>query len=58
MEEFDLASSEQSDSFHKDQQENLWMCSALKANMVTDGSEWCRDVMDEAYVPSPTQKKS
>ena len=21
--------------------------------MVTDGSEWCRDVMDEAYVPIP-----
>ena len=53
MEEFDSASSEQSDSSNEDQKENLWMCGASKASMVTDGSEWYRDVMDEAYVPIP-----
>ena len=58
MEEFDLASLEQSNSSHKDQQENLWMCGASKASMVIDGLEWCRDVMDEAYVhvPYPEEK--
>ena len=58
MEEFDSASSEQSDSSNEDQREILWMCGASKASMVTDGSEWCRDVMDEAYVPSPSPKRS
>ena len=29
------------------------MCGASKASVVTDGSEWCKDVMDEAYVPIP-----
>ena len=53
MEEFDSASLELSDSSNEDQKENLWMCGASKASMVTDGSEWCRDVMDEAYVPIP-----
>ena len=31
----------------------MWMCGASKASMVTNGLEWCRDVMDEAYVPIP-----
>ena len=53
MEEFDSASYENSGSSDDDQQENMWMCGASKASMVTDGSEWCRDVMDEAYVPIP-----
>ena len=52
MEEFDSASSENSDS-SDEQRENLWMCGASKASVVTDGSEWCKDVMDEAYVPIP-----
>ena len=53
MEEFDSASSENSDSSGEPQRENLWMCGASKASVVTDGSEWCKDVMEEAYVPIP-----
>ena len=57
MEEFDSASSEQLDSSNEDQRENLWMCGASKASMVTDKSEWCRDLMDKAYVPIPYPEK-
>ena len=53
MEEFDLASSENSNSSDEPQRKNLWMCGASKASVVTDGSEWCKDVMDKAYVPIP-----
>ena len=53
MEEFDSASLEQLDSFDEDQQENLWMCDASKASMLTDGSEWCRDVMDKSLCTNP-----
>ena len=33
------------------------MCGASKTSMVTDGSEWCPDVMDEAYVSIPYPKE-
>ena len=58
MEEFDSASFENLSSFNNDQRENMWMCGASKASMVNDGSEWCREVMDEAYVliPYPEEK--
>ena len=57
MEEFDSASLEQEESSNENQRENLWMCGASKASMVTDGSDWCRDIMDEAYVPIPYPKE-
>ena len=53
MEEFDSASSENSNSSAKNNRENLWMCGASQASMITDGLEWCKDVMDESYFLSP-----
>lgn len=44
---------ENSNSSEKKNQENLWVCGASRTSIVTDGSEWCKDVMDEAYVPIP-----
>ena len=53
MEEFDLASSKNSNSSEEEDKANLWMCGASKASLRTDGTEWCRDVMSESYVPIP-----
>ena len=29
------------------------MCGASRKSVMTDGSEWCKEVMDEAYIPIP-----
>ena len=57
MEEFDSASSENSDSSDEKDHENLWVCGASRKSTMTDGSEWCKDVMDEAYIPIPFQQE-
>ena len=57
MEEFDSASSENSDSTEEKDQENLWVCGASRKSVMTDGSEWCKDVMNEAYIPIPFQEE-
>ena len=53
MDEFDSASSEESDSTEEGNHANLWMCDASKMSMKTDGTELSREVMDPAYVPIP-----
>ena len=53
MEEFDSASSKNSNSSEEENKANLWMCGTFKASMRIDGSEWCREVMSESYVPIP-----
>ena len=35
----------------------FWICGASKASLVTNGSKWCKDVMDEAYIPIPFPKE-
>ena len=57
MEEFDSASSENSDSSDEKDQENLWVCGASRKSIMTDGSEWRKDVMDEYYIPIPFQEE-
>ena len=39
MDEFDSASSENSDSQEDDERENLWMCGASPVTMLRDGYE-------------------
>ena len=51
MEEFDSASSEISNSSKEEIRENLWVCGASKASLVTDGSKWCKEAMNDTYVP-------
>ena len=53
MEEFDLASFEISNTSKEEPSENLWMCSASKASMAIDGSEWCKDAMEDAFISIP-----
>ena len=53
MDEFDSASSEESDSTKEGDRTNLWMCDASKMSMKRDGTEFSREVMDPAYVPIP-----
>ena len=53
MEEFDSRSSKASNETSSKDQEHLWLCGAFKTSKQTDGSKWCRDVMDEAYFPTP-----
>lgn len=55
MEEFDSASSENSDS--ADEKEDLWVCGASQKSVITDGSEWCKYVMDDAYVSIPFKEE-
>ena len=33
------------------------MCGASRKSVMTDGSEWCKDVMNEAYIPIPFQEE-
>ena len=58
MDEFDSASSENSDSQEGDKQANLWMCGASQATMLTDGSEWRKEVENDKFilVPYPEEK--
>ena len=53
MEEFDSESSQISNSSKEETRENLWMCGASRASMAMDSSEWCKDAMNNAYVPVP-----
>ena len=53
MDEFDSASSENSDSQEGDERENLWMCGASQATMLTDGSEWHKEVDNDNFIPIP-----
>ena len=53
VEEFDSASSEVSHSTLSYANAKLWICDASRRSVQTDGSAWCRDVMDEAYLPIP-----
>ena len=57
MEEFDCASSENSNSAEEDEKANLWMCGASKASMVIDKLEWCKEVMNDAFIPIPYPKE-
>ena len=57
VEEFDLALSEYSNSYNEEHHENLWICGASKAIMVTNGSKWHKEVMHEAYVSIPHPKE-
>ena len=57
MEEFDYASSDNSDSLDEKDQENLWVCGASRKSIMTNGSKWCKDVMDDAYIPIPFQEE-
>ena len=53
MEEFDSASSK---NFGSNDEENLeisWICGASKASMVTDGSEWHKEVQNNSFTPVP-----
>ena len=52
MEEFDSGSSECSTEDSKNANDpNLWLCGASRTTIQTDGSEWCKDVMKEDYMP-------
>ena len=53
MEEFDSASSENSNSSQEETRENLWVCGASKTSLAIDGSEWCKEAMQDAYVLVP-----
>ena len=53
MDEFDSASSEESDSQEGDEQTNLWMCGASQATMLTDGSKWRKEVENDNFIPAP-----
>ena len=53
VEEFDSASSEASQRTLAEGRVDLWICGASRRSIKTDGSEWCRDVMDETYMPAP-----
>ena len=57
MEEFDSGSFECSthDLEHANNP-NLWLCGASKSSMQTDGSQWCKEVLDEDYMPYPFQE--
>ena len=57
MEAFNSASLKNSNASKEQECENIWICSASKASMIMNGLEWCRDVMDEAYVPIPFPKE-
>ena len=52
VEEFDSASSEVSHSTLSHANKNFGFV-MLPRSVQTDGSAWCKDVMDEAYVPIP-----
>lgn len=58
MEEFDSGSSEAEsfESSSKKDKTNLCLCDASRTSKQTDGCAWCRDVMDEAYIPMPFPK--
>ena len=52
MEEFDFGSSECStEDLEHANNPNLWLCGASKSSMRTDGSQWCKEVMIEDYMP-------
>ena len=53
MDEFDSASSEDSNSTKEEGRTNLWMCDASKVSIRTEGTEFSREVMDPTYVPIP-----
>ena len=53
MEEFDSALSKISNLSQEETRENLWVCGASKASLATDGSEWCKEAMQDTYVPAP-----
>ena len=58
MDEFDSASSENSNSQEGDKRANLWMCGASQATMLTDGFEWRKEVENDKFihVPYPEEK--
>ena len=58
MEEFDSASFENSNSSEEQNKANLWMCGASKASIRNDGSESCREVLSESYVPIPNLEET
>ena len=53
VEEFDSSSLDASQQTLAKERANLWICGASGRSIRTDGSEWCRDVIDEAYMPAP-----
>ena len=57
VEEFDSASSEDSDSLEEKNSQNLWLCGASKASMLMDGLEWQKKVINEYFVPIPYPKE-
>ena len=53
MEEFDSASSENSNSDEGENRANLWMCGASQTTMITDGSNWHKEVENNTFVLVP-----
>ena len=53
MDEFDSISSEDFDSQECDKRVSLWMCGASQATMLTDGSEWRKEVENDKFIPVP-----
>ena len=57
VEDFDASSLEASNNSSSNYQENLWICGVSSTSKRTDGMEWCRDVLDESYIPTPFLEK-
>ena len=54
MEEFDSGLSECSmEDSEQANNPNLWLCGASKSSIQTDGSQWCKEVLNEYYMPCP-----
>ena len=53
MEEFDSTSSKNSNSNEGEDRANLWMCGASQTTMIADGSDWRKEVENDAFVPVP-----
>ena len=57
MEEFVFATSNNLNSIDEPYCEILWIFGTSKTNMVIEKSNWCKDILDQAYIPIPYPKK-